>query len=254
MHRAALDAAYNNSAAVKNSTQIVAEWQVRSEAVRRRFEKSLDIRYGADERNRIDLFEANPGAPLLVFIHGGYWQMRAKENFAFVAEGPLAHGISVAMVGYTLAPQKHLDSIVREIRTALDFLDREVILSGWSAGGHLTAMNMPHPRVMAGVAISGIYNLEPIRHSYINEKLRLDESETHRNSPVMNYLSEKPIMLAYGTAELPELQRQSQEYAVVRKRSELRPLEGHDHFTILEELASPTGALTAMVRAFLGAH
>jgi arylformamidase len=257
MHRAALDAAYNNSAAVQNSTQIVADWQVRSDATRKRFEKSLDIPYGDGERNRIDYFEVKPGAPLLVFIHGGYWQMRAKENFAFVAEGPLAHGISVAMVGYTLAPNKHLDSIVREIRVALDLVSqwsKDIMLSGWSAGGHLTAMNMPHPCVKAGLAISGIYDLEPIRHSYINEKLRLDASETHRNSPMLNWLTDKPLMLAYGTAELPELQRQSVDYAKVRPRSELRPMEGHDHFTILEELASPTGALTAIVRSFLGPH
>jgi arylformamidase len=254
MDRAALDAAYNNSAAVKNSAQIVAQWQERSDRLR---SSARELKYGPAERNRIDYLEAARGGPLLVFIHGGYWQMRAKENFTFIAEGPLAHGINVALLGYTLAPQKRLDDIVREIRSALDFLSEinpEFILSGWSAGGHLTAMTMPHACVKAGIAISGIYDLEPIRLSYLNEKLRLDAPEAHRNSPMLNWLSEKPILLAYGTKELPELQRQSQAYAAVRKRAEARPLEGHDHFTILEELASPEGALTGMVRAFLGPH
>jgi arylformamidase len=254
MHRAALDAAYNNAAAVINSTQIIADWQERSDRLRG---SCKQLRYGEAERNRIDYFEAGKGAPLLIFIHGGYWQNRAKENFSFLAEGPLAHGISVALVGYTLAPEKRLDGIVKEIRGALDLMSEfngEFMVSGWSAGGHLTAMAMPHPCAKAGLAISGIYDLEPIRHSYLNEKLRLDEGEARRNSPLLNYLTEKPLLLAYGTAELPELQRQSKEYAAVRKRAELRPLDGHDHFSILEELASPQGALTGMVRAFLAPH
>src|SRR5579859_6018744 len=91
MDRAQLDAAYNNTAAVANSAAIVADWDRRSEALRRR---SVEMRYGPGERQRIDLLDAGSGAPLLVFIHGGYWQMRAKETFAFVAPGPLAHGIS----------------------------------------------------------------------------------------------------------------------------------------------------------------
>jgi arylformamidase len=253
MHRAALDAAYNNSAAVKNSTQIIADWQERSDRMR---SSCRELRYGEAERNRIDYFEAGKGAPLLVFIHGGYWQNRAKENFSFLAAGPLAHGISVALIGYTLAPQKRLDGIIKEIRAALDFLSQfgmQYMVSGWSAGGHLTAMAMPHPCAKAGLAISGIYDLEPIRHCYLNEKLQLDDGEARRNSPLLNYLTEKPLLLAYGGDELPELQRQSVDYAAVRKRSELRPLEGHDHFTILEELASPKGALTGMVQAFLKA-
>src|SRR3979490_1356278 len=114
MDQAALDAGYNNSAAVANSAQIVARWQKRSDALRADFPASLDLRYGSAERNRIDYFEAKRGAPLLVFIHGGYWQMRAKENFAFVAAGPLAHGINVALVGYTPAPPTNLDGIVAE--------------------------------------------------------------------------------------------------------------------------------------------
>lgn len=155
MDRAALDAAYNNGVAVKNSADIVAGWQQRSDAFREKHGASLDLRYGKAERNRIDLYEAKPGAPLLAFIHGGYWQARAKELFAFVAAGPIAHGISVALIGYTLAPEKRLTDIVGEIRAAVDFLERELILSGWSAGGHLTAANMDHPSAKGGLAISG---------------------------------------------------------------------------------------------------
>jgi acetyl esterase/lipase len=104
MDRTKLDAAYNNSAAVKDSAQIVDGWKERSARVREKYPGGLDLRYGPAERNRIDFFEARKNSPLLVFIHGGYWQMRAKELLAFVVPGPLAHGISVALVGYTLAP------------------------------------------------------------------------------------------------------------------------------------------------------
>jgi acetyl esterase/lipase len=248
MDRPTLDAAYNNGAAVAGSARIVAEWQARSERMR---PSSSEVRYGTAERNRIDLFEAVPGAPLLVFIHGGYWQMRAKENFAFLAAGPLAHGISVALVGYTLAPDKRLDGIVAEIRAALDFLDRECVVSGWSAGGHLTAMAMDHPRVRGGLAISGIYDLEPIRLSYINDRLGLDADAARRLSPVHRPASGKPLVVAYGTRELPELQRQSHLYANALENARLEPLAGHDHFTILEELAAPDGRLTALARTLI---
>jgi len=123
MDRAALDAAYNNGAAVKESARIVAGWQARSERIRAKHRDGLDLRYGPAERNRIDFFEARKDAPVLVFIHGGYWQNRAKELFAFLVPGPLAHGISVALVGYTLAPEKRLEGIVGEIRAAIQYLD-----------------------------------------------------------------------------------------------------------------------------------
>jgi acetyl esterase/lipase len=239
MDRAALDAGYNNTAAVANSAQIVAEWQARSNRLR---PSARELVYGKRERNRIDLFEAGKDAPLLVFIHGGYWQMRARDNFYFLAAGPLAHGISVAFIGYTLAPDLRLEGIVAEVRTALDFLDRDLLLSGWSAGGHLTAMALPHARVKAGLAISGIYDLEPIRLCYLNDKLRLDEGEARRNSPLLR-LAEggKPLLTAYGEAELPELQRQSRVFAEARAKAGLPgrgvPLAGHNHFSILEELA-----------------
>jgi len=253
MDRAALDAAYNNGAAVRNSAAIVTDWQARSDRLRARHAATMDLRYGPAERNRIDLFPAGPAAaPLLVFIHGGYWQMRAKEVFAFVAAGPLAHGVSVALAGYSLAPQIRLDGIVAEIRSCLDYLSKKhshIVLSGWSAGGHLTAMCLSHPAVKAGLAISGIYDLEPMRLSYINDKLRLDEAEQKRNSP-MFLSTNKRLTVAYGGAELPELQRQSEDYAKAAK-AKILPLAGHDHFTILEELASPDGALTAALRALI---
>jgi arylformamidase len=254
MDRAALDAAYNNGAAVKDSAQIVADWEARSARLRGRHNESMDLRYGKDERNRIDYFAARRDGPVLMFIHGGYWQNRAKELFAFVAEGPLAWGINVALIGYTLAPQKRLDGIVAEVHAAAGWLaqsipmlggdPKQLFVSGWSAGGHLTAMAMSHPAVRGGLAISGIYDLEPMRLSYINDKLRLDEDEARRNSPGP---TDKPLLIAYGAAELPEMCRQSEDYAALLKTT-AQAIPGRNHFTVLDDLASPHGALTALAR------
>ena len=254
MDRAALDAAYNNGAAVKDSARIVADWEARSARLRAAHPEGMDLRYGKDERNRIDYFAARRDGPVLAFIHGGYWQNRSKEVFSFIAEGPLAWGINVALIGYTLAPQKRLDGIVAEIHAAISWLQksisvvggdpRKLFVSGWSAGGHLTAMAMSHAAVKGGLAISGIYDLEPMRLCYINDKLRLDEDEARRNSPGP---TEKSLLIAYGADELPELCRQSEQYAQ-RLDQKATAVPGKDHFTILEELASPHGVLTALAR------
>lgn len=263
MDRAALDAAYNNTAAVADSGTIVAEWQARSERLRAARPEHLDLRYGPEERNRIDYFGVGVRGPVLVFIHGGYWQMRAKENFTFLANGPLTHGIDVAFVGYTLAPQKRLDGIVAEVREAIAWVadhagkyggnPSRVYLAGWSAGGHLVAMTLNEPAVKGGLAISGIYDLEPIRLCYVNEKVRLNPDDVQRLSPLLNLPQRsRPLIVTYGDTELPELCRQSQEFAAARKSAglpgRLAPLPGHNHFTILEELARPDGALTGLVR------
>jgi acetyl esterase/lipase len=264
MEQAALDAAYNNTAAVADSARILADWERRSEEIAAQYPHHLDLRYGPRERNRIDYFPA-PGenAPVLVFIHGGYWQMRAKETFRFLAAGPLAHGISVASIGYTLAPDASLLEIVDEVSSAIGCAaghaaslgadPARIYVSGWSAGGHLTAMSLGHPAVRGGLAISGIFDLEPIRLSFLNEKLGLDANDVARLSPLRDVARHsQPLMVAYGMGELPELQRQSREYAKARAKAglpgRLVPLPEHNHFSMLEELASPSGALTTLVR------
>jgi arylformamidase len=135
---------------VADSPEWLARWRERSAIVRASPGARVDIIYGARSRARLDYFPCGKKqAPLFVFIHGGYWQRNEKETFAFVADGPRAHGIDVAVPGYTLAPQARLTDIVEEIHGALTWLsqgadhfgfDREaVFVGGWSAGGHLTA-------------------------------------------------------------------------------------------------------------------
>src|SRR3954451_11623168 len=167
MSQEARDLGFNNGVAVPGSVDMVAGWEQRSGEMRKRFPGHLDLRYGPRERNRIDFLKAGENAPTLVFIHGGYWQHRAKEIFALFAAGPMAHGINVALIGYTLAPEATLDAIVAEIHAGIDSLTEQlpalgaaaggIVVSGWSAGGHLTSMALSHPKVRAGIAISGIY-------------------------------------------------------------------------------------------------
>ena len=263
MDRAALDAAYDNTAAVANSAALLADFEERSAQLRLRRPQHLDRRYGPAARNRIDYFAADIAGPILVFIHGGYWQMRAKETFSFLAAGPLACGIHVALPGYTLAPAITLDGIVHEVRTAIRWIAQHaadfggdpalIIVSGWSAGGHLAALMMNEPEVKGGLAISGIFDLEPIRLNFLNTKLGLDADAVQRLSPLLNLPSRSaPLLLACGTDELPELQRQSATHARARAQAglpgRLLQLSHHNHFTILEELARAEGALTALVR------
>src|SRR5882757_8247385 len=223
------DLGLNNGVAVPGSADMVAGWDKRSAEMRARHSSHLDLRYSPRERNRIDFLKAADGGPTLLFIHGGYWQTRAKETFAVFAGGPLAHGINVALIGYTLAPDATLDEIVAEIHGGLDFLAAQlpefggdpnrIVVSGWSAGGHLTSMALSHPQVKAGMAISGIYDLEPIRHSYLNEKLKLDGPMSRRNSPIVEAGGPlKPLALVAGSAELPLLRRQTADFAGHRAR------------------------------------
>jgi arylformamidase len=257
------DLGLNNSVAVAGSMETVAGWEQRSGDMRRQHSAHLDLRYGPRERNRIDFLKAADKAPTLLFIHGGYWQMRAKEAFTVMAEGPMSHGINVALIGYTLAPDATLDEIVAEIHAGIDYLagqlpslgaeDSGIVVSGWSAGGHLTAMALSHPKVRAGLGISGIYDLEPIRHSYLNVKLALDEAMSHRNSPMAQAAGPmKPLSLVAGSGELLLLRKQTADFAAHRAQYGLpvtyEEIPGANHFTVMNEMMSSQGRITALIR------
>jgi len=260
----ALDSGLNNGAAVAGSGDMVEGWEKLSAEMRTAHAAHLNLQYGPRERNRIDFLKSRePNAPTLLFIHGGYWQMRSKSAFTHFAAGPMAHGINVALIGYTLAPDATLEQIVAEIHAGIDYLAgrlpelgadaKRLVASGWSAGGHLTAMSLMNPHIKGGVAISGIYDLEPIRHSYLNIKLGLDEAMSKRNSPIA--LTEgplKPLSLVVGGAELSLLRKQTADFAAYRAKSGLsvtyEEIPGANHFTIMDEMASPTGRITTLVR------
>jgi arylformamidase len=258
LSQAERDAAYNNSAHVADSAILNAAREVASAAFRVTHADHLDLRYGKRERNTWDLFpQSDPDAPCIVFIHGGYWQRNSKDQFANLIAGPYARGWSAALPGYTLTPDASLTDIVAEIHAALDWLgvhgpvhgiNGPVVLSGWSAGGHLTAMCLDHPLVKAGLSLSGIFDLGPVRDTYLNEKLRLTEAEVATLSPMRLPPVNKPLALAFGTAELPPLISDSQDLHALRVAAHmpgtLIPVAHANHFTIVHELRDPQGILT----------
>jgi arylformamidase len=258
MSRAERDAAYNNTDAVRNSSELNDARIAASAAFRQAHAKHLDLRYGPRERNVWDLFPAaDAGAPCIVFIHGGYWQRNSRDQFASLIAGPFARGWAAALPGYTLAPDASLTEIVAEINAALDWLaahgaahgiNGKVVLSGWSAGGHLTAACLGHARVSAGMAVSGVFELGPVRDTYLNEKLRLTDQEIATLSPLRLPMVKKPLAITYGTAELPPLVADSRHLHARRAAEHLSgvliPVPGADHFTITHELRDADGALT----------
>ena len=152
LDQAARDAAYNNNAAVADSAKWIELRNSASAVYRAAHPRFLNLAYAPSERTAFDLYPAAyPGAPCLVFIHGGYWQRNSRELFACFAEGPAAAGWSVAIPGYTLAPQTNLRGIVAEIGQALDWLVDKgerygiagpLVIAGWSAGGQLAAFHL----------------------------------------------------------------------------------------------------------------
>jgi arylformamidase len=266
MDQAQLDDGLNNSTAVAGSAEITAGWVKRSEEMKAKHPDHLDLGYGSGARHKFDFLKAADGGPTLVLIHGGYWQMRSKDFFTCFAAGPMAHGINVAVVGYTLAPEASLDEIVAELHASVDALVEQspalgadparIVVTGWSAGGHLTATTLTHPAVKGGVAISGIYDLEPIRHSYLNEKLKLDEAMATRNSPLRQDSGPvAPLALVVGGIERPLLRQQTADMAAFRAAHGLpvsyEEIPGADHFTVMEQLESPTGRITTIIRQMI---
>lgn len=261
MNRAMLDAAYNNSAAVTDSAKWLDRWRARSAITQAKLEVRIAIPYAPRERTKIDYFPAGESsAPLFVFIHGGYWVRNSRDMFSFLAEGPNAHGINVAVVGYTLAPAARLSQIVDEINQCLTFLEGSagdlgfdrgrIFVGGWSAGGHLSAMACAHHAVKGALPISGIFDLEPVSMNYLNDPLQLDRHDIISLSPLHRlWPGCPPQRLVFGSNELSELQRQSRDYAMAANALDLSvttcTLSGHHHFSILDELAKPEGLITA---------
>jgi arylformamidase len=259
------DAAYNNTAAVPDSAALIEKRNVTSAAWRHAHPEWLDVRYGDQPRMAFDLYPAaDAEAPCLVFIHGGYWQKNSRENFAAYAEGAVAAGWSVAMPSHTLAPELDLEGISAQIGAALDWLSGSgaaygisgpLVLSGWSAGAQLAAVHLDHPAVTAGLAISGVYDLSPLRDTFLNEALRLSDDDIAQLSPLRLSPSRKPLAIAYGDEELPALVHDS--LSLHRLRTEagapgaLIPVPGADHFTVLDHLLARDGLLMRAARDVL---
>jgi arylformamidase len=259
-----LESQYNARAAVPGHAEIQADWLRRSEQLRNSRECKLDLSYAAGERQKLDLFPAGgKRGPLHMYLHGGYWQRGDRRANHFVAEGLCAHGVNVAMVGYDLCPSVALDDIVTQVRSALMWLWRNadslgfdagrIQVCGHSAGGHLTAMlmathwpdqdaDLPAQLIQSGLAISGLYVLEPLRHTSINEAVAMDAESAARNSPaLLPGLGNAPLTAAVGGLESAGFHGQAEALADGWRGREaavdVLHVPGTNHFTIVEELA-----------------
>ncbi len=278
LDQAALDAQYNLRAAVPTHPAYFDRWAAESRMVRDGTRCRLDIPYGSGRLEALDLFPADGSpAPLLVFLHGGYWQAMDKGDFSFIAPAYRAAGIGVAIVNYSLAPQAAMDAIVMQICRAIAFLARNaasldidarrIFLAGHSAGGHLTAMAMltDWPRLgfdrnplCGGCAISGVFDLEPIRLCYLNKILGLDAEAARRNSPIHLLAAtappEIPLILAVGGRETAEFQRQQATFAALCRARAWQPAvlaePDEEHFSIVDRLGERNSPLCA---ALIGA-
>ncbi len=251
---------YDNSTSVDNETEILAMLQNRSQEIYQRVTSMINISYGKLPRQNIDWFiPSTPVTGTLIFIHGGYWQFCDKEDFAFIAEIPLAMGFNVMLPEYTLAPQATLTDIFLEIGAALDTIAQQpnlrgpVYLTGHSAGGHLAACWQGHQIVNEVFTISGIFELEQLLTTYVNQLLKLSQQEISTLSPLRNLQdTAKKITLFYGDKELPELIDQSEQYyntlrqygAPVTKAA----ISAANHYTILDALFSADGGIDQNIK------
>jgi arylformamidase len=268
MDRAALSVAYNNRAVVPDWQGYLDRWRARSDALYAVRSVLRDLRYGPNPRQRIDLFPSGlSDAPAILFLHGGYWQWNDKEGQAFVAEGLLARGFDVAIGEYSLAPEARMPDICADAVAMLDWLARELpargmgksglYLSGISTGAHLAALGLGHDAVRGALLISGIYDLEPIRISSLNDAIGMDWRQARAHSPLHAVPPRTaPAVVAFGADERPEIRRQSRDYAdaltALGRSARLLPVAGCDHFSVLEMLADPAGALAVAARDLIG--
>jgi arylformamidase len=228
----------------------------RSEAARRAHPPET-LRYGPGARQTIDLFRPTGAArpAVLVFFHGGYWQELSKQESAFAAPHCLARGIACAAVDYTLAPEATLAAIVDECRAAVARLEGvgPLVVAGSSAGAHLAAM-VASERVSGAVLVSGIYELEPLIGTSINQALRLDAAEARRNSPIRRPLRGfPPSLVCWGDNETDQFKRQGRAFAAALRAAgaEYTAFEcaGRNHFDVILDLAD---ADTELGRRTLG--
>ena len=230
---------------------------------------TLNISYCDKDSQSYDFFgaTANDTGHLHIYIHGGYWQELSKQESCFMVPQLQSDGINVAVVDYTLAPQVSISEILNECENAiahiyaqansLGFDTNKITISGSSAGGHLSTClglvdwrkyNMPQDVIKGIISVSGIYDITPIKHTYINDALNLNDDEIKNLSPL---LKEKvpscPMVIAWGDIETSEFKRQSNDY--IQKLSNLGntpvviEVPQKNHFNVIMDIGKKGTAL-----------
>ena len=255
-----LESEYNNRARVPDHPAVMAMWRETAGAARAA-RPPTEIAYGPGEREVMDLFDAGPDAPVAVFLHGGYWQALDKGWFSGIAPAFLAHGVSLAVPSYDLAPAVRLGRILRQAREAVETIRARTgarpVVFGHSAGGHMSACMLSEGRASAAVAISGVFDLRPLIPTSLNKALDLDEREAAALSPVFwpvpNGSTPGGTVLdcIVGAEESPEFLRQSRmmadHWAANGVETRFEALPGLNHFTVLDPLFDADSALVKRI-------
>jgi arylformamidase len=263
------NADYNNQIAVPDFDDYFTRWRKQSEQLRASKPCILDVPYGPGGRQSCDIFPADAPklAPVLVFIHGGWWYFLDKKDHSFIADPFLHAGCAVVFVGYPLAPAASISEIVRSVRSSLVWVYQNIArfggdpermhVAGHSAGGHLTAMmlttdwaahGVPGNLVKSGCPISGLFDLEDVLNVPQNRNFRLLPDVAVANSP-LRYIPETapPVIACVGGNETRGFHRQHDAF-VNAWRAPSRPLidasiPGENHFSIIEHLGNAESSL-----------
>jgi arylformamidase len=273
-----LEKGYNVRLLRDDIPQLFESWTLRSKLFCSHADAQLNCAYDDGPRDKLDLFRCGDrDAPLLVFFHGGYWQRGDKSLFSFIAEPFVERGIDVALIGYQLAPEIDLSSMVGQLRKAMIWLWRNadryeisahrINVCGHSAGGHLTAMmlttgwqqfgdDLPVDLVKTAIPMSGLYQLEPLRHTTINDALGMDAEAAYNNSPYfLQPPTNAPILVTIGGDESPQLRWQTDQFVDHWGRY-TAPIEVHvepgvDHFDLANRLADCDSEFFSKAHAWL---
>ncbi|WP_435635836.1 alpha/beta hydrolase [Pseudomonas solani] len=264
------EAQYNARASVDNYERYPLLYRELSDSAHASLPCHRDVPYGPGANEKLDIFPGSqPNAPVLLFVHGGYWRALSKADSAFMAPALTAAGACVAVLEYDLAPAVTLDHIVDQTRRALAWLYRNVgeiggapqrlYASGSSAGGHLTGMllaggwhasyGVPDNVLRGALPISGLFDLDPLRSTYVNDWMQFDADYARRNSPLFHLPSagSGELVASYGALESEEFAWQSAEFLAAWRRNgfEGRTLAvpGKNHFDVVLELGEPGSPL-----------
>jgi arylformamidase len=272
------DHQYNNRARIPQHPAILAHWTAASEQARARLAGHLDLRYGDGEGETLDLFPAQrPGAPVLIYIHGGYWRALDKRDHSFVAPAFVDAGAMVVLPNYALCPAVSVEHIVMQMVRAVAWVHRHaqtyggdperIVVAGHSAGGHLATMllccrwpevaaGLPAGLVDAALSVSGVFDLEPLRHApFLAPDLGLTEATARRLSPACLPRPDGRLVAVVGGDESEEFLRQHRLIARRWGRQAVPVCEtvpGRHHMDVLGDLADPSARVHQLGLSLLG--